>query len=95
MRARLLAVLALALLGVVLAGAHMIATDADGPDGLSDNSDLDDLLLRLTSPTAAAPSVGVGIAPCSVAIDAVVLPATNRACSVVRPSVGSRAPPLA
>src|SRR5215813_5801873 len=53
MRARLLVALTLLLWAWVLPMAHAMPIDADGPSGLSDNADFDDLIVSLTSPTAA------------------------------------------
>jgi hypothetical protein len=36
--------------------------DADGPSGLSDNADFDDLIGSITSPTAAVPPVLIKVA---------------------------------
>jgi len=96
MRSRLLVVISLALWVWVLPVAHAMPLDADGPSGLSDNGDFDDLIVSLTSPTAAVTSVLVRVpAAWSVAIDAVVLPAAGSCAYVVASSVESRAPPLA
>ena len=59
MRARLLIAVILGLWAWVLPIAHTMPIDADGPSGLSDNADFDDLIVRLTSPTAAATPMGV------------------------------------
>ena len=94
MRAKLLVSVILALWAWVLPIAHTMPIDADGPSGLSDNADLDDLIVRLTSPTAvAAPVLSVVDAACLIAIAAVVLPAP--VCYVGRASVEDRAPPRA
>jgi hypothetical protein len=96
MRARLLIVLGLALRVWILPIAHAMPIDADGPSGLSDNADFDDLIIGLTSPAAAVAPPPVVIAPASGnAIGAVVLPERSPTRSVVRFSVETRAPPLA
>jgi hypothetical protein len=95
MRARLLIIVTLALWAWVLPVAHTMPIDANGPSGLSDNEDFDDLLLSLTSPTAAAVPTLMVIPNRSIAINAVVLLGTGPVRSVVRSSVAIRAPPLA
>jgi hypothetical protein len=96
MRVRLLAVFTLVLSAWVLSVAHAMPIDADGPNGLSDNADFDDLIVSLTSPTAATTPVLVVIAAvCSVATDTVVLLAPSPVCSAVLSYIESRAPPLA
>lgn len=93
MGGRLLAVLTLALWVWVLPLAHAMPVDADGPSGLFDNGDLDDLILSFTSPTAAVTPMLAVLAPCSRAIDTVVMPSTSSRRSVVRSSGEIRAPP--
>jgi hypothetical protein len=96
MRARLLITVILGLWAWVLPIAHTMPIDADGPSGLSDNADFDDLIVRLTSPTAAAtPVFSVVDAACSLAIAAVVLPGSAPVCYGGRASVEGRAPPRA
>src|SRR5262249_61182398 len=71
-------VISVALWVWVLPAAHAMPLDADGPSGFSDNGDFDDLIVSLTSPTAAVTSVLVRVpAAWSVAIDAVVLPSSG------------------
>ena len=95
MRARLLVTAILVVWAWVLPIAHTMPIDADGPNGLSDNADFDDLIVNLTSPTAAVtPGVVVVAGACSVAID-VVVPGPGPASWIIRSSVESRAPPLA
>src|SRR5262249_141405 len=53
MRAKLLATVILVRWAWVVPVAHTMPIDADGPSGLSDNADFDDLIVSLTSPTAA------------------------------------------
>jgi len=48
MRARLLVTAIFMLWAWVLPIAHAMPIDADGPSGLSDNTDLDDLIVSLT-----------------------------------------------
>jgi hypothetical protein len=95
MRAKLLVIISLALWAWVLPAAHAMPLDADGPSGLSDNADFDDLIVSITSPTAGVTAVLVQVAaPWSLAVDAVVLAPPGSVCSVVSSSVESRAPPL-
>jgi len=76
--------------------AHGMPLDGDGPSGLSDNADLDDLIVSVTSLTAAVTPVLIIVdAACSIAMDAVLLPARASVSCVVCSSVESRAPPLA
>src|SRR5215470_13024631 len=63
---RLFVIISLAVLMWVLSAAHTLPIDADGPSGLSDNADFDDLIVSLTSPTAAVAPVLVLIPPASV-----------------------------
>lgn len=92
---RLFVILSLALLAWVLPAAHSMPIDADGPSGLSDNADFDDLIVSVTSSTAAAvpPVLTVGTA-CLDIIDAVVVPTPIRVHCRVPSSVENRAPPL-
>ena len=95
-RARLLVVIALALWVWVLPIAQATPIDADGPSGLSDNADFDDLIVSLTSPTAGAtPVPSIGAAACFVVIATVFIPRGNVVGHVIRASVESRAPPVA
>ena len=95
MRARLLVTVILVLWAWVLPMAHTMPIDADGPSGLSDNADFDDLIVSLTSPTAAVtPGLVMVAAACSVTID-VVVPGPGPASCIIRSCVDSRAPPLA
>ena len=48
MRARLLVIVILVVWAWVLPIAHTMPIDADGPNGLSDNADFDDLIVSLT-----------------------------------------------
>ena len=96
MRAGLLVTVILALWAWVLPIAHAMPIDADGPRGLSDNADFDDLIVSLTSPTATVTPGIVRVAgACSVAIDIVVPAAPGPVSCVIGSSVESRAPPLA
>src|SRR5262245_27989610 len=96
MRAKLLATVILVRWAWGVPVAHTMPIDADGPSGLSDNADFDDLIVSLTSPTAAVTPMVVMVArACSVAIDVVALPAPGPVSCVIGSSVESRAPPLA
>jgi hypothetical protein len=95
MRARLLIAVILGLWAWVLPIAHTMPIDADGPSGLSDNADFDDLIVRLTSPTAATPVLSVVDAACSLATAAVVLSGSGPVRDIGRASVEGRAPPRA
>ena len=95
MRSRLLVVISLALWVWVLPVAHAMPLDADGPSGLSDNGDFDDLIVSLTSPTAAGTVPAVVAGASTNAIEAVVLSGPGPVRSVGRSSVEGRAPPLA
>ena len=89
-------IIGLVLWAWVLPVAHAMPLDADGPSGLSDNADFDDLIGSITSPTAAVPPVLIKVAvPWSMAVDAVVLTAPGSVSSVFLSCVESRAPPLA
>src|SRR5262245_49139879 len=57
MRARLLVIVILVVWAWVVPIAHTMPIDADGPSGLSDNADFDDLIVSLTSPTVIGSSV--------------------------------------
>jgi hypothetical protein len=92
---RLCIIISLALLTWILPVAHSMPIDADGPSGFSDNGDFDDLIVSLTSPTAAvAPAFVVITAICLDVVDAVAPPKPIQARSLIRSSVESRAPPL-
>jgi hypothetical protein len=96
MRSRLLVVITIALLAWVLPIAQAMPIDADGPSGFSDNADFDDLIVSLTSPTAAVTAVLLVVAAASfIAMDAVILPRPTPVRDVGRPFIESRAPPLA
>jgi hypothetical protein len=95
MRTRLLVVLAVALWTWVLPIAQAMPIDADGPSGFSDNADFDDLIVGLTSSTAGAMPVLSIVAACFVVIELVFFPRRSPAGPVLRPSVDSRAPPIA
>jgi hypothetical protein len=96
MRARLLVVITIALWAWVLPIAQAMPIDADGPNGFSDNADFDDLIVSLTSPTAAVTSVLLVVAAASsIAMDAVMLRRPTPVANIGRPSIESRAPPLA
>jgi hypothetical protein len=70
MQAKLLAIISLALWAWVLPAAHAMPLDADGPSGLSDDADFDDLIVSITSLTAAVTPVLVKIAaPWSMALE--------------------------
>ena len=95
MRARLLVTVILVLWAWVLPIAHTMPIDADGPSGLSDNADFDDLIISLTSPTAAVtPGLVRVAAACAVTSD-VVVPEPDPASCIIGSSEDSRAPPLA
>ena len=94
MRARLLVIVLLGLWAWVLPIAHTIPIDADGPSGLSDNADFDDLIVRFTSPTAAAATPVVDAA-CSVASDDFVLSGSGPLPCDRQASAKGRAPPRA
>lgn len=95
MRARLLVVIIIALWAWVLPIAQAMPIDADGPSGFSDNADFDDLIVSLTSPTAAVTPVLLMVATASfIVMDAVMLPRPTPVPDVGRPSIESRAPPL-
>jgi hypothetical protein len=79
----------------VLPMAHAMPIDADGPSGLSDNADLDDLIVSLTSPTAAAAPVRVLIIPARFSpIETIARPKAIPVRHIVLSSVAGRAPPL-
>jgi hypothetical protein len=95
-RARLLVIIVAALWASVLPMALATPIDADGPSGLSDNADFDDLIVSFTSPTAAvAPALVVVVIPSFVLTDAVMLSRARPPSDGPRASVESRAPPLA
>lgn len=95
-RARFLVVLVAVLWALVLPMALATPIDADGPSGLSDNADFDDLIVSFTSPTAAvAAALVVVVTPCVAAAEAAVLPRLRPPADGPKASVDSRAPPLA
>jgi hypothetical protein len=95
-RARLLVIIFAALWVSALPMALATPIDADGPSGLSDNADFDDLIVSFTSPTAAvAPALVLVVIPSFVVTEAVVLSRTRPPSDGPRASVESRAPPLA
>jgi hypothetical protein len=71
---RLCVIISLTLLVWVLPAAHALPIDADGPSGLSDNADLDDLIVSLTSPTAAIAPGLVVIIPAGLNVTENVAP---------------------
>jgi hypothetical protein len=92
---QLFVIISLALLMWVLPVAHALPIDADGPSGLSDNADFDDLIVSLTSPTAAIAPVLVVIIPASLNATENVTPSEPTTVHrLVRSSVEGRAPPL-
>jgi hypothetical protein len=96
MRGKLLAVAMVALWAWVVPVAQAMPIDADGPSGLSDNADFDDLIVSVTSPTlATTPALPIVVGVPSIVIAIVTLLAPCPVSEVVRPSVESRAPPLA
>ena len=95
MRAKLLVSIVFVLWAWVLPMVHAMPIDADGPSGLSDNADFDDLILSLASPTAAVASMLVVAIPASFnVIEAVAELMPIRLSYLVRSSVESRAPPV-
>jgi len=78
----------------VLPMAHALPIDADGPSGLSDNADLDDLIVSLTSPTVAVAPELVLTSACFIAISILVPTKPIPVRFLVPASVESRAPPL-
>ncbi len=95
MQTRLLVVIVVALWTWVLPIAQAMPIDADGPSGLSDNADLDDLIVSLTSSTAGVMPVPSIVAACFVVIEMVLLPRQHPVGHFLPPSVESRAPPPA
>ena len=97
MRNRLLAVAMVALWAWTVPVAQAMPIDADGPSGLSDNGDFDDLIVSLTSPTlAVAPTLVVAAFRDVLVCLATVPLLTDCTVSQVDPrSAGTRAPPLA
>jgi hypothetical protein len=92
---RLFVIISLALLTWVLPVAHAMPIDADGPSGFSDNADLDDLIVSLTSPTAAVAPVAVLIIPaCLNVIQTVAPPRPVPVDHRARFLVEGRAPPF-
>jgi hypothetical protein len=76
--------------------AYALPIDADGPSGVSDNADLDDLIVSFTSPTAAAVAF-VLVLSIQACLNVIVKIAPARSISVhyvVPSSVEGRAPPL-
>src|SRR2546425_694626 len=93
MGTKLLVLSAIALWAWVLPIANAMPIDADGPSGFSDNADFDDLIISLTSPTAAVTPMPLAVAAaCFTVSDIVVLLRPTPLHAVVRPSVESRPP---
>jgi hypothetical protein len=95
MAGRLFPIICVALIAWVLPAAHAMPIDTDGPSGLSDNADLDDLIVSFTSPTAAAAPMFVVIIPASNVVHTLVASPPLLATFLVLSPVESRAPPLA
>ena len=96
MRGRLLVVAVVVLFAWVVPVVHTMPIDADGPSGLSDNGDFDDLIVSLASPTlAVTPTLLIVVGVVLVFLAAVPL---EPACAVSQAesrSLGIRAPPSA
>ncbi len=96
MRNRLLVVAMFALWAWTVPVAQSMPIDADGPSGLSDSADFDDLILSLTSPTLAlAPALVIMVGVVFVALTAVPLLVLGTVRQADPRSAGIRAPPLA
>ena len=91
--ARALVILTLALFAWFLPVAHATPIDADGPSGVSDSADFDDLIVSLTSPTAAVVQPLATVTAAYFALVAAVdLAHATRGPSLTPPTVESRAP---
>jgi hypothetical protein len=95
MQTRLLVVILVVLWTWVLPIAQAMPIDADGPSGLSDDADFDDLIVSLTSSTAGVMPVLSIVVACFVVIEMVSLPRLHPVGHLLPPSVESRAPPAA
>jgi hypothetical protein len=97
MRNRLLVVAMVALWAWTVPVVQTMPIDADGPSGLSDNADFDDLIVSLTSPTlAVAPTlVAAAFGAVFVCLATVPLVAPCALSQADPRSAGIRAPPLA
>jgi hypothetical protein len=92
---RLFVIISLALLTWVLSVAHALPIDANGPSGFSDNADLDDLIVSVTSPTAAvASATHLIVMPTYRHITERIAEPPPLVLYVVRSAVEGRAPPL-
>jgi hypothetical protein len=96
MRLRIVRLMVAAMWIWVVPAAHTIPIDADGPSGLSDNGDFDDVILSVTSPdlAVAAPCVRPPSA-CPIHLGSVLLLPTDCPRQFTRPLSPGRAPPLA
>jgi hypothetical protein len=96
MRARLLVLVVVAMWLWAVPAAHTMPVDADGPSGLSDNGDFDDVILSITSPTLATATPLVLVPWASFIALGMVVPLPTTAPSRWARSVGlTRAPPRA
>jgi hypothetical protein len=97
MRGRLLVVAVVVLFAWVVPVVHTMPIDADGPSGLSDNGDFDDLIVSLASPTLAVtpPMLLVVVGVVLVFLAAVPLEPPCAVSQAESRSLGIRAPPSA
>ena len=91
--ARALAILTLALFAWVLPASAATPIDADGPSGVSDNADFDDLIVSLTSPTAAVVQALVSVTASLAFVAPIHLLKAICGRRLIPPTVDSRAPP--
>jgi hypothetical protein len=95
MRLRIFCLVVAAMWIWVVPVAHTMPIDADGPSGLSDNGDFDDVILSVTSPTLAVAAACVQAPPSGqIHPGGTVLPPTDCPRQFTRPLSPGRAPPL-
>jgi len=96
MRGRLLVVAVVVLFAWVVPVVHTMPIDADGPSGLSDNGDFDDLIVSLASPTlAVTPTLLIVVGVVLVFLAAVPPEPPCAVRQAESRSLGIRAPPSA
>jgi hypothetical protein len=71
---KIFAILAAALWLWIVPAAHLLPVDSDGPSGMTDGNDFDDLILSITSPTAAvATPIVLVVSTLFVAVSTIML----------------------
>jgi hypothetical protein len=94
MTRKILAALATALWIWIIPAAHMMPIDADGPSGLTDGNDFDDVIVGLTSATAAVVTPSVLLSWAIVVLGTIVVSSPTARSEQTLRRISSRAPPF-